>query len=113
MAKLFRLFFICLAIDSVHLRLQFVDVFLTDGGGGCLLPRELDPFGDKRDGVFRAHAEAGVVGYQSGLLPPCMMAGIIAANDTIYLPPSQVVQKLVARKSYLAHQQLVELVGVG
>jgi len=104
--------YLCITgIDSVHLGLQFVDVFLTDGRGGCLLPWELDPFGDKRDGVFRAHAEAGVVGYQSGLLPPCMMAVVIAATDEQYLTVGEPIEVVVIIDAYLAHEHLEHVVG--
>ena len=98
-------------IDCGHLCLKLVDVVLREWRNGFLLPRELDPFCDQRDGVFRAHGEAGVVGHESRLLPSGMMAGVVASDDAIYLPPFQVMQKFLARESYLAHEELVQFVG--
>ena len=92
---------------------QFVDVFLTDGHGGCLLPRELDPFGEKRDGVFRAHAEAGVVGYEAGLLPSYMVAVVVAATDEQYLAVGEPIKVVVPVDAYLAHEHLEHVVGGG
>ena len=41
------------------------------------------------------------------------MAGVIATDDALNLPPAQVVKELTARESYLAHEELVQFVGAG
>ena len=99
-------------IDCGHLCLKLVDVILREWRNGFLLPRELYPFCDKRDGVFRAHCEAGIIGDESCLFPSGMMSGVVASDDAIDLPPFQVMKKFLAWEAYLAHEELVQFVGV-
>ena len=74
------------------------------------LPRKLQPIRDRRDWIFRAHAEAGVVSHEPGLLPAVMVSGIIASDDGFHLPPLQFVIELMSRDTDFAHEQLKELV---
>lgn len=107
---LFWLFGI-LGVHCCHLCLEFVDFRLRNGRRGLLLPREFYPLRDGWDGIFRAHTVVGIVGHESGLFPSCMMAGIIAANDALDFPPAKAVSECAWRDAYLAHEQLIELVG--
>ena len=75
------------------------------------LPGELDPLGDRRRSVFCAHAEVGIVGHKSRLLPSLMMPGVVASDYRANLPPYELMEKLVTRKTYLAHKHLVKFVG--
>ena len=74
------------------------------------LPGELDPLGDRRRSVFCAHAEVGIVGHKSRLLPSLMVPGVVASDNRAHLPPYELVQKLAPRKTYLAHEQLIKFV---
>ena len=74
------------------------------------LPGELDPLGDRWRSVFRAHAEVGIVGHKSRLLPSLMVPGVIASDDAAHLPPYELMKKFMATESYLAHEQLIEFV---
>ena len=47
------------------------------------------------------------------MLPAVVVAGVVAANDTLDLPPFQLMKKFLARESYLAHEELVQFVGGG
>ena len=54
-----------------------------------------------------------IVGNESCLFPSVMMAGVIAANDALDLPPSQIVKELTTRETYLAHEELIQFVDAG
>ena len=49
---------------------------------------------------------------QPRLLPTVMMAGVIASDDSTRFPELNLVQKLAARDSDFAYEQLIEVVGV-
>ena len=49
---------------------------------------------------------------KSGLLPTCMMASVISPDNAVYFPPFQFVKKFMTRKAHLAHEKLVQFVGV-
>jgi hypothetical protein len=42
-----------------------------------------------------------------------MVSGIIASDDALYLPPSQIFEKLQSREPNLAHEELIQFVGGG
>ena len=71
------------------------------------LPGELDPLGDRWRSVFCAHAEVGIVGHKSRLLPSLMVPGVVASDDAANLPPDKLMEKFMATESYLAHEQLI------
>lgn len=79
------------------------------------LPREGDPFGGGlgRLALFHTHAVVDLMGHESRLFPALVVAGIVASDDALHLPPSQVEEKLMSAESYLAHEQLVKFVGGG
>ena len=82
---------------------------------GGALPREGDPFGGGlgRLALFHTHAVVDLVGHQSRLFPALVMAGIVASDNALHLPPAQVEEKLTTAESYLAHEELVQFVGGG
>ena len=75
------------------------------------LPGELDPLGDRWRSVLGAHAEVGIVGHESRLLPSLMVPGIVSSDYRPHLPPDELMEKLIATESYLAHEQLIKFVG--
>jgi hypothetical protein len=54
-----------------------------------------------------------LMGHESRLFPALVVAGVVASDDALHLPPSQVEEKLMSAESYLAHEQLVKFVGGG
>ena len=74
-------------------------------------PGELDPLGDRWRSVLRAHAEVGIVGHKSRLLPSLMVPGVVASDDAAHFPPYKLMEKFMATESYLAHEQLIKFVG--
>ena len=100
-------------IHRGHFCLKLVLHFLRYWLNGFLFPREFNPFRDCWQRVFRAHAESGVISHEPGLLPAVMVSGVIASDDALHLPPSKFVKKLPTRKTYLAHEELIQFVGGG
>jgi len=105
-APLFR----CVSCINVSQKVVYIFIANWVGLGPLHLPRELQPIRDRRDGIFRAHTKSRVVSDKSRLLPAIMMSGIITSDDTLHLPPLQFVVELMATDSYLAHEQLKQLV---
>ena len=83
-APLFR----CVSCINVSQKVVYIFIANWVGFEFLHLPRKLQPIRDRWDGVFRAHAEAGVVCDKSRLLPAVMVSGIIASDDALHLPPS-------------------------
>lgn len=102
-----------LRIHRGHFCLEVVYVFLTDGLCGLALPREWNPIRHVRNGVFASHAVVRIVGHEAGLLPSCMMAGVVASDDRANLPPAQIIIKDVVIDAYLAHEELKQFVDGG
>ena len=79
------------------------------------LPGECNPLGDGlgRFALLHAHTVMHLMGHESRLFPALVVAGIVASDNALYLPPAQVEEKLTTAESYLAHEQLVKFVGGG
>ena len=60
-----------------------------------------------------AHGVDGGVGTLGYELVLQAVALAVASNDTANLPEAEVIEELTARDAYLAHEQLVDVVGVG
>ena len=105
-APLFR------CVGSVDVCQKVVYIFIANwvGFGPLHLPRKLQPIRDRWYRIFRAHTKSGIVCYKSRLLPSVMVSGVITSDNTLYLPPLQFVVELMATDSYLAHEQLKQLV---
>ena len=76
-------------VDGVDVILKVMKLFLGNGDRCVAFPREFNPIGDNRNGVFATHAEAGIVGHKSRLLPAVVVSGVVASDDAIELPPFQ------------------------
>ena len=105
-APLFR----CVSCINVSQKVVYIFIANWVGFEFLHLPRKLQPIRDRRDWIFRAHAEAGVVSHEPGLFPSMMMSGVIAPDDGFHLPPLQFVIELMSRDTDFAHEQLKELV---
>ena len=105
-APLFR------CVGSVDVCQKVVYIFIANWVGleSLHLPRKLQPIRDRRDGIFRAHAEAGVVSHEPGLLPAVMVSGVIPSDNALHLPPLQFIIELMATDTDFAHEQLKEFV---
>ena len=55
----------------------------------------------------------GVICHEPRLFPAVMIAGVVTSDDAAHLPPAEFTQELLAWKSYLAHEQLIEFMGGG
>ena len=114
MAKLVRLFFVCLAVDSIHFSLKFCHVFLGEGRLVVVIV------------VFEEHGKHVGHGLALGIthdvdggidafghqLMLQQVAATIATDDAAHLPEAEVVEEFSARDANLAHEQLVDVVGV-
>ena len=105
-APLFR----CVSCINVSQKVVYIFIANWVGFEFLHLPRKLQPIRDRWYRIFRAHTKSGVVGDKSRLFPACMMSGVVPSDDTLHLPPLQFVVELMPADSYLAHEQLKELV---
>lgn len=94
----------CCFIDGIHFGLEFITLLVAEGRGGLFLPRELDPLSNYWHWVFRAHTVMGVIRDQSRLFPACVMAGMVAVDDTSGLPELNLVQELAPTESDFAYE---------
>ncbi len=100
-------------IDGRYLGLKICDNLCANWLWLLLLPREFQPFLQRWDGIFRPHAESCVICDKSRLFPAVSVAAVVASDDGTHLPPFQLVIELMTADSYLAHEQLKELVDAG
>jgi hypothetical protein len=78
-----------------------------------LIPRKLDKVGRLIDACL-AHVEHAVMQQPEGLPPALLPCGLfplsVAADDTARFPYLQVVEEVMAGDSYLAYDELVDIV---
>lgn len=101
-------------IDGVHFRLQFVDVFLTDGRLVVVIVVIVEKHGEHVGHgltIGVAHGEGGSIDAFGHQLKFQQVAAAIATDDAANLPEADVVEKLTAGDANLAHEQLVDVVG--
>ena len=84
--------------------MQFVAFLVGDRWCWFLLPREFYPLVDERYWVFRAHAVVSIVSDQSGLFPSCVMASMVAVDDSSGLPKLKLIKELVPADSDFAYE---------
>lgn len=102
-----------LAIPSVDVGLQFADFILCERGAAGHL---LIVFEECREEVFHGLALGVAHGVDGGIyafgkqLELQSVAPSVAAYDAAYLPEAEFVEKFTAGYSYLAHEQLVDVV---
>ena len=114
MAKLFRLFFICLTVDRIHFGLQFGHVLFADGRLVVVIV-VVEEHGEYVGHGLTLGVAHGVGGGIDALgdelvLQPVALA--VATYDAANLPEADVVEELTAGDANLAHEQLVDVVGV-
>ena len=114
MAKLFRLFFVRLAIERVHFGLQFCHVFGRDGRLVVVIVVVEEHGEHVGHGLALrvTHDMDGGIDTFSHQLMLQQIAATIAADDATHLPEAEVVQELTAGDSNLAYEQLIDVVGV-
>ena len=113
MAKLFRLFFICLAVERIHHGLQFFHVFSRDWRLVVVIV-VVEEHGEHVGhslALWVAHdVDSGIDAFSHQLMLQ-QVAATIAAYNAANFPEADVVEKLTAGDSDFAHEQLVNVVG--
>ena len=114
MAKLFRLFFVCLTVDCVHFSLKFCHFFSRDGRLVIVIV-VVEEHGEHVGhglALWVAHGVGGGIDALGDELVLQSVALAVATYDAANLPEADVVEKFTAGDSDFAHEQLVDVVGV-
>ena len=115
MAKLFRLFFVRLAVERIHHGLQFFHVFSRDGWL-VVIVIIIEEHGEHVGhglALGVAHGEHRGVGALGDELMLQAVTLAVASDDAANFPEAEVVEKFTAGDSDFAHEQLVDVVGGG
>lgn len=99
-----------------HEVLEFVVLFIAHLGCSFVVIVILEDAGEEVFGGFAlgvSHGVDGSVGAFGEQLVLQTVAAAIAPDDAAHLPEADVVEELTARDAYLAHDQLVDVVGGG
>ena len=107
------LFFLPFGVLSCHEIEQFLLVFVADGGLVVIVV-VLEEYGEHVGyglALWVAHGEHRGVGTFGDELVLQAVALSVASDDTANFPEANVVEELTAGDAYLAHEQLVDVVG--
>ena len=113
MAKLFRLFFICLTVDGVHFSLQFGHVLFADGWLVVVIV-VVEEHGEHVGhglALWVAHGVGGGIDAFGHQLMLQQVTATVATDDATHFPEADVVEELTPGDSDFAHEQLVDVVG--
>lgn len=106
--------FLTLGIDGLDFGHHFLDCIITEWWS-VGVPREFYQVCRTIDACFvecfraceRTH---DVVRLPAGRAPKVALAVVVTTDDAFDLPPLQFMQELLARKAYLAHEELIQFV---
>lgn len=105
MAKLFRLFFVCLAVECFHHGLHVGHILLADGQlvVVVVILEEHGEYVGYGLALWVAHGIHGGVGALGYELMLQRVTATVAAYDAAHLPEADVVEKFTAGDSNFAH----------
>ena len=113
--RVLLLLFPVLCVDIGHEFLQFVVFLIANLGRSFVVVvlKEVREYVGRGLAIGVAHnVEGGVDNFGKELVLQTV-ALAIAANDAAYFPEADVVEEFMAGDTYLAHEQLIDVVGAG
>ena len=105
MAKLFRLFFVCLSVDSVHFSLKFCHFFSRDGRlvvVVVIIEEHGEHVGHGLALWVTHDVDSGIDTFSHQLMLQ-QVAATVASDDAANLPEAEVIEKFTAWDSNFAH----------
>ncbi len=104
-----------LSVDSIYISLQFCHFFSRDGWLVVVIVvvEEHGEYVGHGLALRVAHGVGGGIDAFGHQLVLQAVALAVATDDSTYLPEAEVVEELTAGDAYLAHEQLIDVVGGG